>query len=179
MNNDQLAKLIGRDVEIAPLPIEVAYPRPMLHWEVTKAGLGVAGCLAMIIGLQPNPWLAWPIGGVGVMFGYYLWQQTKRYALRIRVDETGATVMRSGRRQEFPWDRLKDFRLEFYPNGRKAKSGSLVIKLFRDTEKLRVDSTLDHFPTLLTHAARAARAAQEKGLELHPTTVNNLEKLGL
>ncbi|MEE8436475.1 MAG: hypothetical protein V3S64_16940 [bacterium] len=179
MNNDQLGKLIGRDVEIVPLPVEAAYPRNILHWEVAKAALGITSCLAIIIGLQPSPWLAWPIGGVALVFGYYLWQQAGRYALRIRVDETGASVMRGGRRLEFPWERLKDFRLEFYPNGRKAQSGSLVVKLYRDTERLRVDSTLDHFPTLLTYAARAARTAQEKGLALHPTTVDNLKKLGL
>ena len=179
MDTTELGKLIGRDVEIAPLPVEAAYPRPMLHWEVAKAALGVVCCLAILIGLQPSPWVAWPIGGVALMFGYYLRQQAGRYAFRIRVDETGASVMRGGRRLEFPWERLKDFRLEFYPNGRKAQSGSLVVKLFRDTERLRVDSTLDHFPTFLIRAASAARAAQEGGLTLHPTTVVNLDKLGL
>ncbi len=179
MNNDQLAQLIGRDVEIVPLPIEAAYPRNILQWEVAKSAVGVLGCLALIVFLQPSPWVAWPIGLVGLVFGYYLWQQAGRYALRIRVDETGASVSKGGRRREFPWDRLKDFRLEFYPNGRKAKSGSLVIKLYRDAERLRVDSTLDHFPTLLKHAASAARAAQQGGLTLHPTTADNMEKLGL
>ena len=179
MDNDQLAKLIGRDVEIVPLPIEAAYPRNILQWEVAKSAAGLAGCLAMIVFLQPSPWVAWPIGIVALVFGYYLWQQAGRYAVRIRLDETGASVSRGGRRKEFPWDRLKDFRLEFYPNGRKARSGSLVIKLYRDAERLRVDSTLDHFPTFLIRAASAARAAQEGGLTLHPTTVVNLDKLGL
>ena len=179
MNKTQLGKLIGREIEIVPLPVEAAYPRKGVHWEVGKTSLGIAGCLALILGLQPTPWLGFPIGGVALMFGYYLWQQAGRYGFRLRVDETGSSMMQGGRRLDFPWEHLKDFRLEFFPNGRHARKGSLVVKLFRDAERLRVDSSLDYFPTFLNRAAAAARAAQENGLTLHPATVENLEKLGL
>ena len=54
--------------------------------------------------------------------------------------------------------------------------GTLVLVLHDGTGKLKVDSTLDHFPTLLS---RAARAARERNLELRPTTEANLDQLGL
>lgn len=198
VNQTQLSKLLGRKVEIAPLPVEAAYPRRALHWEVGKAGLGIAGCLAMIIGLQPSLWFGVPLAGAALMFGYYLWQQIARYALRIRIEADGASLKRDDKWEVFPWDALKDFRLEFYANGRKAQSGSLVIRMDNGQARLKVDSTLDHFPTLLQYAGRAAKLAgtptadlskgtAEAGegtpngqarLTLHPTTAENLEKLG-
>jgi hypothetical protein len=138
--------------------------------------VGLATCLAILVVLRPSPWIGWPVVGVAVLFALYLLQQARRFTLRLRMDETGVLREGGGSGQTVPWQELRKLRLNYYPHGRKAAMGTLVLVLGSGRVRLKVDSTLDHFPTLL---ARAAAAARERSLELHPTTQNNLEQLGL
>ena len=184
MRIDQLTKLTGRPVEDAPLPLTAAYPRAGVHVEVGKAVAGIVCCVAFVAGVQPSPWLGVPVLGMALAFGAYLWQQTGRYSFRLRVDENGVARTQRGRSFTLPWASLSDFRLNYYPNGRKARTGTLVVVLWGGgrtgagggRHRIKADSALDHFPALLS---RAARAAHERELVLHPTTVANLEKLEL
>jgi hypothetical protein len=83
---------------------------------------------------------------------------------------------RGQRPRHLRWGELENFRLNYYPNGRKASTGTLVVILQAGDGRVKVDSGLDHFPTLL---CRAAQAARERELDLHPTTEANLNQLGL
>lgn len=176
MRTGQLSKLIGRPAEVAPIPVTGRYPERMVRWEIAKAALGVAVCLGVVVAMQPSPFIAWPLGLVAVLFALYLGQQVARLPMRFAVDDAGVTRVRGSQRQPFRWNELREFRLNYYPNGRKASMGTLVLVLRNPTGKLKIDSSLDHFPTLLS---RAAQAARERELELHPTTQANLEQLGL
>ena len=176
MRTDQLAKLLGRPVEVAPLPVTGRYPEGVLKWEIGKAAAGIVLCLGLVVALRPSPWIAVPLLIVTGLFCTYLAQQVRRLPLRFALDEHGVTRIHGGQHGSFRWNELQDFRLNYYPNGRKATMGTLVIVLRNGKTRLKIDSTLDHFPTLLAHAAQAAR---DRRLELHPTTVANLDQLGL
>jgi len=177
VNIEQLAKLIDRPgITVDPLPVTGRYPESKVTREIVKGALGLALSLGLVVGLGPGPWIAVPVLGVAVLFGLYLWQQVRRFSLRIQVDDTGVTLVKGDRREAFRWGDLKDFRLNYYANGRKATTGTLVVVLKAPPGRAKLDSTLDHFPSLLQ---RAAQAAQAQALNLHPTTQANLEQLGL
>jgi hypothetical protein len=171
-----MAKLIGRPVEVKALPVTLRYAPDTLRWEAIKSGVGVAVCLGIIFGLNPSMWIAVPVGIVGLMFAYYGAQQLRRGGVTIEVNEEAATRIHGVRRTTIHWEKLETFRLHFYAFGRKAQEGTLEVRLAAGGEKIKVDSTIDHFPTLLVHASRVARA---QNLTLDPTTVANLDQLGL
>ncbi len=176
MRTDQLAKLLGRSIELAPLPVTGRYPQDVLKWEIGKGTAGIVLCVGLVIALRPTPWIGVPLLAIAGLFGAYLTQQLLRLPLRFALDDSGVTQVKGSQRTAFRWTELQDFRLNYYPNGRKATMGMLVLVLHNGSARLKVDSTLDHFPTLLS---RAAQAARERELELHPTTVANLAQLEL
>src|SRR5574341_1145442 len=78
----------------------------------------------------------------------------------------GALAVLRGR-ETIAWGELEGFRLHFYGFGRQARTGTLEVRLTARGRRIKADSALDHFPTLLVHAAQAART---RGLALDPTT---------
>jgi hypothetical protein len=176
VRTDQLAKLLGRPVEVEPMPLTGRYPQKVLTTEVVKGAVGVAVCVGMVLALQPTAWIAVPLLAVGAMFGAYLTQQVRRMPLRFAIDDVGVTRIHGPQRTPFRWNELEDVRLNYYANGRKAAMGTLVLVLRNGSGRLKVDSGLDHFPTLLS---RAAQAARDRQITLHPTTTANLDRLGL
>jgi len=176
VRTDQLAKLLGRPIELAPLPVTGRYPQDALKKEIGKASAGIALCVGLVLALAPTPWIGVPLLVIAGLFGSYLAQQLRRLPLRFALDDAGVTRIQGTEHTAFRWSELQDFRLNYYPNGRKATMGMLVVVLRNGTARLKVDSTLDHFPALLS---RAAQAARERKLELHPTTVANLAQLEL
>jgi hypothetical protein len=176
VRTEQLAKLLGRPVELAPVPFTGRYPQGVLTWEIIKSAIGLGVCVGLVYFLSPTPFIAWPLLGVGALFGAYLLQQARRVPVRFAVDEQGVTRIRGSQRAPWRWNELEDFRLNYYPNGRKATMGTLVMVLRNGKGRLKVDSSLDQFPALLS---RAAQAARERNLTLHPTTQSNLDQLGL
>jgi len=174
---EKLTRLIGRTAELAPVPVAMNYPEGMLIREGIKGLAGTMACFAIVIFLHPTPWLGWPIGFVGVLFLAYLWQQISRHFMQLRVDESGINQeLVGGIRKIIRWTELKQLRLHFYPQTKGSGSGTLVLTLWGPKQRIKLDSTLDHFPTLL---ARAAQAARDRKLELHPTTAENLAHLEL
>lgn len=172
----KLSRLIGRSAEIAPIPLELAYPEGGLLKEGLKGLVGVIACFAIVFILQPTPWLAWPAGIVGLLFLAYLTQQILRRYLNLRLDESGLIHEVVGFRKIIRWPELERLRLHFYPHSKGSGQGMLVLTLWSGRQRIKFDSTLDNFPTLLD---RAAEAAREKKLEHHPTTAENLTAIGL
>jgi hypothetical protein len=171
-----MAKLIGRPVEVKALPVTLRYAPQNLRWEVGKSAVGAAVCFGIVFGLGPSIWVAAPIGVVGALFALYGLQQLRRGGVTYEVDETSVTRVQGARRVSIPWERLESFRFHFYAFGRKAQEGTLEVRLAGGSQKIKVDSSADHFPTLLVHAALVSR---HRNLTLDPTTIANLDQLGL
>ena len=174
---DRLSRLIGRPATIAEGPVTMMYMRDHLRWESIKGFIGVAFCFGVIFYFKPVPWFTYTLGAFGLFFLIYFLQQLQSYLLVYRVDEAGITEMMGGRKKMVRWGELERFRLHFFsPKRSRFDQGVLNLTLKSGRHRIKVDSTLDHFPTLL---ARAAGAAREKGVYLDPTTLSNLEQLGL
>ena len=176
MNADKLNSLLGRPVAIAPLPVTLRHSAAGLRREAAKAATGAAICFATVILLSPAAVIAWPLGFVGFLFLAYLGEQWRRRRIGYELDAAGVAYAGGGRRRRIDWARLDDLRLNFYPRRRRSQQGTLVLVLRAQKTKLKLDSTLDHFPTALLHAAGAAR---ERNLQPEPTTAANLSQIGL
>lgn len=175
MYTDKLSTILGEPVLIEPLPLTLRYAPARLRNEALKAAVGAALCLAVLLALRPAAVIAWPVGMVGVLFPAYLVQQVRRRALIVELDAAGLSRKAGGATRRLEWSALDRFKLQFYPHRRRSLQGTLVLTLgggFR----VKVDSGLAHFPTLLLHAAAAAR---ERALTVDSTTSANLAQLGL
>ncbi len=172
----KLTRLMGRAAEIGPLPLTLAYPEKGLVKEGVKGLIGAAVCFAIVVFVQPTPWIGWPAGIVGLLFAAYFLQQVSRHYLNLRLEQSGLIHELLGFRKTIRWPELARLRLHFYPQSKGAGQGMLVLTLWGGKHRIKLDSTLDHFPALL---GRAAEAAREQGLELDPTTAENLTHIGL
>ena len=176
MLTENLAKLIGRPAEVVAAPLDLAYPDGMLIRESLKGLAGGLTSAAIIVFLRPTPYLGWPIGFVGLLFLMYFGQQLSRRYLRLHMDDTGLIHELLGFRKTIRWSNIRDLRLNFYPQGKGNIQGTLVLTLKDGASRIKLDSALDHFPTVLSRAAQAGRDAK---IEFHPTTAENLSSLGL
>ena len=176
MNIEKLSRLQGRLAHVVALPVAARYEKSAIIQELVKSGVGAAFCLMILLMLNPSPYLGWPFAGIGLLFLTYFFNQAGMIRLRLHISDTEVEKKSGNQRQVLRWDDLTFFQLNFYPHGRKAESGNLVLKLEGGGVRLKVESTLDHFPTLLQTAAKKAR---ERELEMTPPTLSNLEQLGL
>ena len=173
---ENLSRLLGRPAEVVPVPLALSYPQRILAKEGSKGLIGSVACVCILYFLRPTPYLGWPIAAAGVLFLLYLGQQVSRHYLRSRVDDTGFIHETFGIRKAIRWAELSDLRLNFYPQSKGQSQGMLVLILKDGKSRIKLDSTIDHFPTVLS---RAAEAARERGIQFHPTTEENLASLGL
>lgn len=173
---DRLSRLTGSPVEITPLPCRLGYFPALVKKETIKAGAGLTLCLALLVGLQPAPLIAWLLALVAGLFGLYLIQQLARLRLRMELSEAGLTLHAWYGQRRMEWDTMQQMRLHFYSHGREKQQGVLVLHLSAPGFRVKVDSTLEGFPALLAQATQVARS---RALFLHPTTQANLAQLGL
>lgn len=74
------------------------------------------------------------------------------------------------------WDGLDVLRLKFFPTGRDRSKGWMQLVMRGGGARIAVDSTVDGFDTV---AEAAVRAAEDRGLALGITTLENLAALGI
>ncbi|MBI4083579.1 MAG: hypothetical protein HY423_13320 [Candidatus Lambdaproteobacteria bacterium] len=174
---ENLGRLIGRPATIANMPVTMRYLRSHIQWEAAKGFAGAACCFGVLIWFQPHAWFGWTVGGLGAFFLYYFLVQVRNAFVRYRLDDTGLTEEFGGRKRVLRWGELRKLRLHFFsPKRSKLDQGTLHLTLWGNGSRFKLDSTLDHFPTLLRRSAQAARSRE---LYLDPTTLSNLEQLGL
>jgi hypothetical protein len=171
-----LSRLMGRPAEIRSLPVTIRYVPAALRWEMVKGGAGTLGGLGILIGLHPSLWVGVPVGVATALFAAYGWQQARRTRVRIEVTEERLLAAEGERMQELPWPALEKFKLNYYAFGRKSDSGTLVLTLRGAGLRIKIDSAADEFATALYYSAQVAR---QQNLSLEPTTLANLEQLGL
>lgn len=179
MNLEKLTILIGRstdDLTTTTLPQQGGYLPAVLKREAVKSLLGSLLALGAVLILQPALVVTVFLMGIAAMFALYLAQQVRKAMTKAEVSEQGLRYLPGGGAREIKWEALEDFRLNYYPDGKKAKSGNLVLVLKSRGVRIKLDSALEIFPALIQRAAKAARACK---LELHPTTQANLEQLEL
>ena len=146
-----------------------------LRPEYIRAGVGfvlTAGPVMLVETIAP---VAWVMGIFAAIFVAFAITVAVRQVSVIDCDDTGISV--SGPvRKSLAWGDLRDARLRYFSTRRDGAKGwkQLVVKGARGS--IRIESTLTGFADIV---ARAAKAANDGGVELSSATRGNLELLGV
>ena len=155
--------------------VALAYPARSLWPDYTRAGIGLA------IALLPMPWVPpgsfgnWLLGLLALLFGGFAAMTWVKHRSTVQMNPAGIRILGPVGRA-LSWDALDRLALRFYSTRRERGHGWMQLKLAGGGTTITIDSNLDRFDLV---AARAARAAAENALALDPTTLANLEALGV
>ena len=154
---------------------DLRYPLSALRANYVRAAVG-AGLMAVPLATADLGATAAVVltGLLAVFLGYGV-RTALRHATRYGFDDRG--VFADGPiSHSLEWRDIVNVKLGYYTTKRDGTSGwwQLDIKGRRST--VRIDSTLDSFSAI---AERAVREAQKHGVELSPTTIENLDPLGI
>jgi hypothetical protein len=152
-----------------------AYPSSAMIGDYLRAAAGVVP-VAVILAIAPVGTCAGAIlGGLAALFLVFGVRTALRHMTRIEISETGLSA--SGPLgASIRWAELDGIKLAYYSTRRDRRDGWMQLELRAGSARVRLDSRIDGFPTLVE---RAARAAEMRGLELSAATAANLEALGI
>ncbi len=153
----------------------LGYPVGALWPDYGRAALGLT------LSVAPMPWVPadsfgnWLLALLALLFGGFALMTWVKQRTTVRINPTGIVADGPlGRRID--WSRLERLALRFYSTRKERAHGWMQLKLSGGGATITIDSNLDRFSLV---AARAARAAAENALALDPTTLANLEALGV
>jgi hypothetical protein len=151
------------------------YPPRAIRTDYVRTAVGLALAGGPLLLARPGTPMMTVLGGLTALFVAFGARTWIRSATRITLDDQGLSA--SGPRgATIRWSSLARMRLNYYSTRRDGTRGWMQMNLRDDGARLSIDSSLDGFSEI---AARAARAAAERGLDLHPATRSNLALLGL
>ena len=153
----------------------LAYPIGTLWPDYARAGIG------LVLSAAPLPWVpadsfgVWLLGGLVLLFGGFAVSTWAKQRSTVRMNAEGILIQGPLGRS-MTWRDLRKLGLRFYSTRKQRGHGWLQLKLVGGGRTLKLDSNLERFEIVV---ARAARAASENGLALDPTTLANLESIGV
>lgn len=115
------------------------------------------------------------LGGFAALFGVFGARTLLRHGTRIEMTAQGVRAIGLWP-QTIRWAGLDRLRLAYYSTRRDRASGWMQIELGAGRARIRMDSRIEGFETLVRQAALAATA---RGLSLTDATAANLEALGI
>ncbi len=156
------------------------YPMKTLAGDYARAGGGTAVTLGPLLFAHPGPVIIAVLGSLAALFLVFGLRTWRRHLTLVEVTEDGITTAASqppAPRLSIPWRRLSGFKLRYYSTQRtRGGRGWLQMGLSAGDGTLWIDSGLDDFEAV---ARRAADAALANRVNLGPTTVSNLDTLGI
>ena len=157
-------------------PAVLRYPREALLADYIRAAAGALFCGLPLMLLQVNRWVGVVLGAAFLLFALFFVRTAFRHMTRYRLGpDTFAADGPVGGLVE--WARLDRMTLAYYSTKRDRSGGWMQLAL-RSTgaRTVKIDSALDSFYDIVE---RAARAAEERNLELSQATRANLRSMGL
>ena len=154
---------------------ELRYPLRTLRADYTRAAFGVGIVAFPLAAAQLGTTIVVGLTGLLAVFLGYGVRTALRHATRYGFDDRGVFAVGPISRA-IEWGDVVNVTLSYYTIKRDGTSGwwQLDIKGRRST--MRIDSTLDGFGAI---AERAVREARARGVALSPTTIENLDPLGI
>ncbi len=151
------------------------YPQGDIVADYVRGGLGLAATALPLLLIDLAVWVAVIFAGLAALFAVFLLRAAERH---MTVVETGAEgIALSGPRgRAIAWDRLNRLRLAYYSTRRDRQRGWMTLTLKDGRQSISLESTLTGFDAL---TERAATAALANGLDLDPTTLANLDAMGI
>ncbi len=155
--------------------VALAYPARSLWPDYLRAAIGLAIALLPMPWVPPGSFSNWLLGLLALLFGGFAVMTWVKHRSTVQMSSIGIRVLGPAGRT-VSWATLDKLALRFYSTRKERGHGWMQLKLVSGGTTITIDSNLDRFNLV---AARAARAAAENALTLDPTTLANLEALGV
>ena len=151
------------------------YPTRALRATYIRAVVGVALAGTPLLAGRPGTTVTVVLCALVAVFAVYGLRglARQRTVIELGADEISALGPMSTR---IPWRLLADVRLNYYTTSRDGGDGWLQLTIKGAGKTMRLESTLDGFPSVVERAIGEARA---RGVALSDTTVSNLKPMGL
>ncbi len=154
---------------------EHRYPTEVLLGDYARAGAGLVLTGAPLVLVPLNVYVGAVLGALVALFAVFGGLTLLRQLRRIEVGEDGIAA-----RGVFPvqlsWAALDGVTLRYFATRRDGAKGWMELKLRGAGRRLALDSRIDGFRDI---AARAARVAARRHLELTQATTTNFAALGI
>ena len=155
------------------------YPARSLVGDYSRAGIGLAVGLSVLVNASSSVILVVIFGGLTALFGGFAYRTAQRHLLRVAVTAEAICTSGLGAR-ELPWGSLDLLKLSFYgtrrQRSREAGGGFMQLTLKGAGASLSLESSIEGFEYIVW---RAAKAARENGVGLDPASAGNLLVLGI
>ena len=151
------------------------YPLRAVLLDYLYAGLGLLFTLGPLAAAAAAGPAAWVLGGLAALFAVYGARTLLRQRTRFIVSADGLTVDGLVRRH-LPWEGLTRCTLGYYSTRRNREGGWMQLTLRTRCRRLRIDSQIAGFASIV---ACAACAAAGNGVAFDRTTAENLRALGI
>ena len=155
------------------------YPQGAILGDYARAGAGLIVSVGLLLFTDLLPIVTYIAWGLTVLFVIFAWRTLLRQYSRIEADERGIRLHNQlfrGFDRDLPWPGLQDLKVRFFSTKRDRSDGWMQIVLKGNKGQIRLDSTLEGFEGIAELAVEAARRQQ---LVLSPTTLTNLQSMGL
>lgn len=160
------------------------YDRGALRRDAARGLAGLALTGGPLLAVPAAPVAAVLLGGGCVLFALFALRTARRTLTRIEMDADGLALSNGGPTGgvRLTWAGLAGMKLRYYAMRRReggpgfAPAGWMQLRLRGEGGRMRLESTLEGFDTVV---ARAADAARRAGLALDPLTRANLLALGI
>ena len=155
------------------------YPRRAIALEYFYTVLGLTFTLLPLALVTPLQAVTGVLSGLAFLFFTFGIRTALRHNVFVEVSDSGITLGRmlnSSWGETIPWNEISELKLSYFSTRRDRHGGWMQLRLRGNKRTIRLDSTLDGFDKLLSHAAHQVR---RQGLELSPETLQNLNALGV
>ncbi len=143
--------------------------------DYARGGIGFALCFLPLVLASPGTVIGVILSLLSALFGGYVLRTWRRQNICIRTDDQAIRTL-GPLGNEIYWNDLTRLKLSYYSTRRDKEEGWMQLVLKGSGLALRVDTSLEGFAELV---AEAAANADRRGIELTPTTVENLKSLGI
>lgn len=154
---------------------ELHYPLRALWASYARAAVGVGMMAVPLATAQLGAISTVVLTGLAAVFLGYGLRTALRHATRYGFDDRGVFAIGPISRA-IEWGDVANVKLSYYTTKRDGTSGWWQLDINGRDSKIRIESTLDGFGAI---AERAVRAARTRGVELSPTTIENLDTFGI
>lgn len=151
------------------------YPFRALMPQYIRGGIGLAVMAGPLVFADMTDTMATILGIGAVVFAVHVLHTMLGHVSVIECDENGI-ARGDPLPRRIDWVDLADLRLRYYSTRRDGANGWMQLVLKRPGASIQIESTLTGFKDIV---AVATKAANKKGLPLSPTTLGNLEVLGV
>lgn len=151
------------------------YPPRSLVTDYLRSGIGMLLTFGPLAVTQPLPAVTGILAAFGTLFLLFGVRTVIRHNTVVTVSDQGVEAGWPAH-VKLRWEELSRLKLSYFSTKRDRAGGWMQLRLKSGRRAVRIDSSIEDFATVVTAAARAARAA---GVTFEPTTLQNLEALGL